>query len=286
MATFYNQATLSYNGTVASSNITSGEILEVLSVEKSAVSDSYSQGSENVYMISIVNTGSVCYNGLTVTDNLGAYSFGEDETSAVPLTYQEGTLAYYVNGVQQAAPTITSFSPLTVTGINVPAGGNAMLAYAAEANSFAPMGDDAEIVNTVTVSGTGFEPITASETVPYSDEIDLAISKSLSPAAVEENGEVTYTFIIQNFGTVPAEAADNVIFSDTFTPALSGLTAEFNGTPWVSGTNYAYDPDTGVFTSLDGPVTVPAAQFSQTARTGEWTAQAGVSTLVIKGRLA
>ena len=39
MATFYNQATLSYNGTVASSNITSGEILEVLSVEKSAVSD-------------------------------------------------------------------------------------------------------------------------------------------------------------------------------------------------------------------------------------------------------
>jgi uncharacterized repeat protein (TIGR01451 family) len=285
MATFYNQATLSYNGTVASSNITSGEILEVLSVEKNAVSDSYSQGSENVYMISIVNTGSVCYNGLTVTDNLGAYSFGEDETAAVPLTYQEGTLAYYVNGVQQAPPTITSLSPLTVTGINVPAGGNAMMVYAAEANLFAPMGDDAEIVNTVTVSGTGSEPITASETVSYSDEIDLAISKSLSPAAVEENGEVTYTFIIQNFGTVPAEAADNVVFSDTFSPALSGLTAEFNGTAWASGTNYAYDPDTGVFTSLDGQVTVPAAQFSQNETTGEWSAQAGVSTLVIKGRL-
>ena len=82
---------LSYNGTVASSNITSGEILEVLSVEKSAVSDRYSQGSENVYMISIVNTGSVCYNELTVTDDLGAYSFGDDESKAVPLTYQEGS---------------------------------------------------------------------------------------------------------------------------------------------------------------------------------------------------
>ena len=71
MATFYNQATLSYNGTVASSNITAGEILEVLSASKRAVSDSYSADSGNVFIISIVNTGSSCYNGLTVTDDLG-----------------------------------------------------------------------------------------------------------------------------------------------------------------------------------------------------------------------
>ena len=286
MATFYNQATLSYNGTVASSNITSGEILEVLSAEKDAVSDSYSQESENVYMISIVNSGSVCYSGLTVTDNLGAYSFGEDGSTAVPLTYREGSLVYYVNGVKQPEPAVTTISPLTVTGINVPAGGNAMLVYAASANSFAPMGTDADIENTAVISGAGFEPVTVSETISYSDGIDLAISKSLSPAAVEENGEVTYTFIIQNFGTASAEAADNVVFSDSFTPALSGLTAEFNGTPWVSGTNYAYDPDTGVFTSLDGEVTVPAASFSQSDTTGVWSVQAGVSTLVIKGRLS
>ena len=286
MATFYNQATLSYNGTVASSNITAGEILEVLSVSKNSVSDTYSQGGENVFMISIVNTGSSCYNGLTVTDNLGEYTFGEAGGTAVPLSYNEGTLSYYVNGVQQAAPAIASLSPLTVTGINVPAGGNAMLVYSADTNGFAPLGADGEIVNTVTVSGAGFEPVTASETISYTEGIDLAISKSLSPAAVEENGEVTYTFVIQNFGTAAAEAVDNVIFSDTFTPALSGLTAEFNGTAWVSGTNYAYDPDTGVFTSLDGQVTVPAAQFTQDETTGEWTTQAGVSTLVIKGRLA
>ncbi|MBO4493874.1 MAG: hypothetical protein J5724_05745 [Ruminococcus sp.] len=286
MATFYNQATLSYNGTVASSNITSGEILEVLSAEKDAVSDSYSQESENVYMISIVNSGSVCYNGLTVTDDLGAYSFGEDGDIAVPLTYREESLVYYVNGVKQPEPVVTSLSPLTVTGINVPAGGNAMLVYAASANSFAPMGTDADIKNTAVISGAGFDPVTVSETISYSDGIELAISKSLSPAAVEENGEVTYTFIIQNFGTASAETADNVIFSDTFTPSLSGLTAEFNGTPWTSGTNYAYDPDTGVFTSLDGEVTVPAASFTQSDTTGVWSVQAGVSTLVIKGRLS
>ena len=96
---------------------------------------------------------------------------------------------------------------------------------------------------------------------------------------------MTYTFVIQNFGTVPAEAADNVIFSDAFTPALSGITAEFNGAAWASGTNYAYDPATGVFTSLDGMITVPAAQFVQDETTGEWSSQAGVSTLIIRGRL-
>jgi uncharacterized repeat protein (TIGR01451 family) len=285
MATFFNQATLSYNGTVTSSNITAGEIIDVLSASKSAVSDTYTADSEVVYIISLVNTGSSCFRDLTVTDNLGEYSFGESGT-VVPLTYNEGSLTYYVNGVQQAAPTVTSVSPLTVTGINVPAGGNAMLVYSAETNSFAPLGENAEIVNTATVSGDGISDITASETITYAEGVDLAISKSLSPAAVEENGEVTYTFVIQNFGAVPVEASADVVFSDTFDPALSELTAEFNGEAWASGTNYAYDPDTGVFTSLDGQITVPAAQFIQNEDTGEWSAQAGVSTIIIKGRLA
>ena len=286
MATFYNQATLSYNGTVASSNITAGEILEVLSVSKTAVPDTYSQGSDNVFIISIVNTGSSGYSGLTVTNDLGEYSFGEEGGTAVPLTYKEGSLVYYVNGVQQPSPAVTFLSPLTVTGINVPAGGNVTLVYAAETNSFAPMGADAAITNTAIVSGAGSETATASAVITYGDGIDLAISKSLSPAVVEENGEVTYTFIIQNFGSVPAEAADNVIFSDTFTPTLRGITAEFNGAAWTSGTDYAYDPDNGVFTSLDGVITVPAAQFIQDETTGEWSTQAGISTLIIRGRLS
>ena len=285
MATFFNQATLSYNGTVTSSNITSGEIIDVLSVSKNAVSDTYTADSENVYIISIVNTGSSCYRDLTVTDNLGEYSFGENGT-AVPLTCRESSLTYYVNGVQQTDPAVISVSPLIVAGIHVPAGGNAMLIYSADTNSFAPLGAGAEIVNTATVSGDGISDITASETLTYAEGVDLAISKSLSPAAVEENGEVTYTFVIQNFGAVPVAAADNVVFNDVFDPALTELTAEFNGEPWISGTNYAYDPDTGVCTSLDGQITVPAAQFIQNEETGEWSVQAGVSTIIIKGRLA
>ena len=41
MAIFTNQATLSYNNTVTTSNITTGELLEVLSVTKTALSGTY-----------------------------------------------------------------------------------------------------------------------------------------------------------------------------------------------------------------------------------------------------
>ena len=43
MATFYNQATLSYNGNTTTSNITTGELVEVLSATKTAVQTEYQQ---------------------------------------------------------------------------------------------------------------------------------------------------------------------------------------------------------------------------------------------------
>ena len=44
MATFTNQATLTYNGGTASSNITTGELLEVLTATKTAVVPTYRSG--------------------------------------------------------------------------------------------------------------------------------------------------------------------------------------------------------------------------------------------------
>lgn len=285
MATFYNQATLSYNGTVTSSNITAGEIIEVLSAEKYAVTPTYSVNSDLVYIISIINSGSSAVRGLTVTDDLGRYDFGEEGGSAVPLTYNDSSASIYVNGVQQSAPSVTSLSPLTITGITVPAGGNVLLVYSAKANRYAPLGADSSITNTAVISGAGTEDITVSETVTADTAIDLAVTKSLSPAEVEENGEVTYTFVIQNYGINEVTAADDVIFADTFTPALSSLTAEFNGSAWTAGTNYSYSETTGLFSSLAGQVTVPPAQFSQDPTTGEWSVQPGISTLVITGNI-
>ena len=41
MATFYNQATLSYKGRSVSSNIATGELVSLLSATKTAVTDTY-----------------------------------------------------------------------------------------------------------------------------------------------------------------------------------------------------------------------------------------------------
>jgi len=44
MATFFNQATLSYNDTIIDSNIVTGELVEVLSATKTALPSTYESG--------------------------------------------------------------------------------------------------------------------------------------------------------------------------------------------------------------------------------------------------
>ena len=55
MAVFYNQATISYGGTVRQSNIASGEILDAVSVTKSSLIGTYAQGDTLTYVVNIVN---------------------------------------------------------------------------------------------------------------------------------------------------------------------------------------------------------------------------------------
>lgn len=70
------------------------EILEVLSATKTAVTNSYSQNDNMTYIISIVNSGTVPFSGISVTDNLGAYLSGTE--SLTPLTYNDGSIKYYM----------------------------------------------------------------------------------------------------------------------------------------------------------------------------------------------
>jgi len=278
MATFYNQATLSYNGNVTSSNITTGEIREVLSATKSAVIPTYTPDSDVVFVVSIINSGNVPFTNITVTDNLGE---GEGQENP-PLTYTEGSAILYINGIKQPDPTVQTASPLVITGITIPANSNAILIYASKTNRYTPFQAGSSITNTAVISGNGFTDINASETITPDTAPDLAISKSLSPAEVAENGQLTYTFIIQNYGNTVAE--DNVIFRDLFNPVLENVSAVFNGTAWAEGTNYTYDQTTGEFVTTEGQITVPPAEFTQDSERA-WSVQPGVSTLVITGNI-
>lgn len=282
MATFFNQATLTYNNTTTLSNVVTGEIVGVITAEKTAVSPNYTAGGDVTYVISIVNSGSVPYTGLTLTDDLGTYQSGE--LTLTPLTYKEGSVKYFVNGILQEAPTVASLSPLTFTGISIPSGGNAVIVYEADVNLFAPLGADASITNTVNVSGGGLTtPVTATETVGTLIGPLLSITKELSPVSVPENGEITYTFTIRNTGNEAIVATDNAVITDTFDPAIDITSVTYNGTPWAEGVNYSYDETTGIFTTLEGQITVPAATFTQDPVTGEWITTPGTATIVVVG---
>ena len=164
MAIFSNQATLTYNGSSTNSNIAYGEILDVLAATKTAIGGTYVPGTPVTYVVTLRNTGSTALTGLTVTDNLGGYAF--NGTTLYPLTYAAGSAALFVDGIPQAAPTVTAGPPLVFTGISVPADGDAVLVYQARANAFADPADGGTIDNTVTVTGNGINtPVTATETV-------------------------------------------------------------------------------------------------------------------------
>lgn len=280
MAIFTNRATLRYSGGVINSNTVTGELLEVLTVTKDAVSDVYADGDIVTYVVTLRNTGAAALTDLTVSDDLGGYVF-EGET-LYPLTYVEGSVLYYLNGTPQAAPDAEAGPPLVISGITVPAGGNATLVYQARVNDLAPLGEGDTIVNTVTVTGGGItNPVTDSETITAQSGAELTISKAICPAVVTDNSRLTYTFVIQNTGNTAAVATDDVIITDTFNPILTDIVVTYNGETWVEGVNYTYDEATGLFTTLPG-ITVPAATFTRNPD-GTFTVDPGVAVVTVTG---
>ncbi len=280
MAQFTNQATLSYNGNTVNSNIVTGNLVEVLAVNKTAVGNSYSSGKTVTYIVSLTNSGTSAFNGVTITDNLGAYTV--DAGTLTPLDYVTGSVTYYQNGVAQTAPTVVTTAPLTISGLVVPAGGNSVLVYETGVNDFAPLSAQSTITNEVTVTATGISaPLTAEATVTVEEAPALSITKCLSPVNVTENGELTYTFTIQNTGNHAADSSDNVVISDTFDPVLSNLSVTINGAA-AAADSYSYSESSGLFTTTVGALTVPAASYT-TDPTGRQLITPGVTTVTVTG---
>lgn len=177
--------------------------------------------------------------------------------------------------------------PLTISGISVPAGGNALIVYRAAANDYAAPGTGGSIVNTASVSGGGLtEPISASETVTADTSALLSITKALNPTVVAENGQIAYTFTIRNTGAEAVDAAAALVVSDTFDPALkSPISVTLNGDAWPETGNYSYNAATGVFATTAGRITVPAAIYTQDAATGLWTITPGTAVLTVTGTI-
>ena len=281
MAIFTNQATLTYTGGTVNSNVVTGEIREVVSVSKTAVADSYTPGGSIVYVVSIVNSGEMPVGGITVSDDLGGYEF-EGET-VYPLSYVEGSLVYLVDGSVEPAPDVEAGPPLVISGIEVPAQANVVLIYETLVTPFAPLGRNAEITNTVTVTGPCISAaLTASATVPMEMDPLLSINKSLCPDVVTGCDQLTYTFTIQNYGSAARRGA-NIVVSDTFDPILTDIAVTLDGET-MSASDYSYDETTGEFATDRGRITVPGATFTQNDD-GTWTTDPGIAVLRVTGTI-
>lgn len=282
MATiFTNQASMSFNGTTVRSNVAVGSIEGVLSVAKQAIAQEYSVGDKLTYIVSIRNNSSAAADALTVTDDLGAYTF---ETGTVqPLTYIEGSVQYYRDGELQPAPAVSTVGGVAFSDISVQANGSVLLIYEATVNEFAPLGADDAITNTAVVTGTGVCDVEASETVAAASGALISIFKSVTPVPVAENSELTYTFRIENSGSTALTAEDAAVITDTFNPILSDLSVTLNGEALTEGTGYTYDAATGEFNTVQGVVTVPEATFTQDPATGAWSVTPGAATLIVSG---
>ena len=279
MATFTNRATLTFNGGSTNSNTVTGELVEVLTATKTAIPQTYRPGDRVTYVVTLVNTGTVALTGLTVQDNLGAYT--PDAVTLYPLTYESAL--FYQNGVLQPTPAVTPGPPLSFGNVSVPAGGNATLVYDVIVNEYASPLSGGTVENTVTVTGDGLaSPVTATEIITALDATDLTITKSVCPAVVTDNGQLTYTFVIQNSGNAEAVATDDLVLTDTFNPILNPITVTYNGVTWTEGVNYTYDPTTGAFATLPGQITVPAATYTANPD-GTWTVTPGTSVITVVG---
>lgn len=282
MAVFYNRATLLFGGRAVNSNVTSGEVVDALGITKTAISSGYGPDDTVTYAVSITNTGLGELVDLTLTDDLGSFSIGT--LTVVPLEYIAGTLKLYINGVLTATPTVTAGPPLAVSGLNIPAGGNAILIYETRVGGYAPLAAGSVITNNATLTGGRLcTPVSDDATVPVREEPILSITKSLEPTRVACDGSITYTFIIQNTGNTAVVATDDMTVTDTFNPILTDITVTLNGVTLAEGVGYTYDEGTGAFATLPGQITLPAATYTQDPDTGLITTTPGVSILTVSG---
>jgi hypothetical protein len=85
--------------------------------------------------------------------------------------------------------------------------------------------------------------------------------------------DLTFSFVI-NKATYNMSI---VVFADK--------TVTYNGTAWTEGVNYTYDPTSGLFTTLPGQITVPAAAYTQDPTSGAWSVTPGTAIISITGNV-
>ena len=286
--TITNRASLSYtsNGVVntALSNIASTVLQGPLNITKAVMESAYTGDDTLTYILTVENTGTAPLNNVTVTDDLGTYTFTEAGGTAAaltPLSYA-GPSRYYINGVYsgELTPAVNANS-LVYSIQSLPAQSNAMILADLSTNGFAPIEAGGSITNTATATADGItEPAEATAVLPAAERADVRIVKTMTPNPVVEGSPLTYTFTIYNYGNAPAE---NIVLTDTFDPAPAApLTIAVDG---IALADAAGTYNGGTFTlpaNGTAPVSIPAATVTR-APDGSVSVTPGVTEITVTG---
>ena len=260
MPEIQNQASLTYlyggtNQGTALSNVATTNLEGPVTINKTALQDTYRGGTQITYIVTITNSGECGSVGYTLTDDLGTFTNGT--CTSTPLNYV-GPAQLYVGGQFYSVLTPTVAQGLVTFDIPaLPCNTSAMLIYVAEVNECANLAVGASIENTVTLTGGNLcESLTDTNVIDVAVYADVDIIKSMTPNPFVSGGTLTYTFDLFNYGNT--EATD-IVLTDVFNPAPESIAITVNGEV-LSPALYSYT--NGVLTiPATAGVTIPAADF-------------------------
>lgn len=280
-----NRAQLTFQyGTLtgnALSNVATTTLQGPLSIEKTAVGDSYNGTDEITFVLSFTNTTTATFTNLVISDDLGAYNVPGSTAAATPLDFI-GPAALYINGAFVSyIQGQTGQNGVTFNVGSLGSGDNAIIVYKTNVNDYAPFASGSTITNTAVVTADGLaESASAQSTVDIGEYADVSIVKTMSPDPIQSGDTITYTFALYNYGNTDAT---NVVLTDAFSPApvISNISINGNSIP---ATEYSYVG--GVLTLPVGTntLTIPAATYTQSS-TGLVTKIPGLVTVTVVGTL-
>ena len=285
MPTIENFATVRYTSggvpVTTVSNIAQIDLASSVTFNKRTVGNAYSEGDLVTYIMTVSNTSSNPLNTVSITDNLGTFTYQTGELT--PLTYV-GPAILLVDGQDASANLTTDSSVPSQLVFTIPAlaaGATANIIYTARVNEFAPLELDSTIVNDATLTtDSDCADGNATATVTVAPAADVSIFKQMSPNPVVCGDTVTYTILLYNYGNI---AAENVQLTDVFDPIPANITVSRNGV-LLDGTAYIYENGT-LTVPATASETIPAATFTRDATTGEVVVTPGTVEYVITGTI-
>lgn len=269
MATINNIASVTYSfgrseTASAVSNTATTNLIEEYSISGSKITnnETFRNGENLTYQISVSNDGTSSLYNVTISDDLGGASN--------PLTFLDGSGTYNINGIT-AGIIPTGVRPLVfVLPSPLASGETATITFVARVNSALDSGVDS-ITNTATI--TANEGSTAGTqisvnpnptvTIARGEFADVTLTKDVSSAQITAGETFSYRITLSNSGNLDATG---VIVTDTLPEGftIDSVTSETDGvTTTFSASDYSVDASTNTLTLPSGStlsITVPAAR--------------------------